>query len=194
MDKFNEAIKKLVSKKYVANILVIIAMAIMALIVSGDFLFRDITAKNDNGGSPGQQLVMQENQVKSEEQVEEERLKRILETIKGAGEVEVMITFEMGSEIIPALNTVESVEITEEKDSNGGTRTVNTQNKNNSTVVTNDTSGNKPVVIKEIKPLVKGVIVVADGAEDIEVEAKLYEAVKTVLQIPGHKVQIYPKN
>ncbi len=194
MDKINEAIKKLVSKKYVANILVIIAMAIMALIVSGDFLFKDTTVKNNNGGSSGQQLVMQQSQIKSEEEVEEDRLKKILETIKGAGEVEVMITFEMGSEIIPAINTVESVEITEEKDSNGGTRTVNTQNKNNSTVITNDTSGNKPVVIKEIKPQVKGVIVVAEGAEDIEVKAKLYEAVKTVLQIPGHRVQVYPKN
>jgi len=194
MERFNEAVKKLVSKKYVANILVVVAIAAMALIVSGDFLFNDTITKRNPNDSIGELLVKQPNQPKTEEEVEEERLKKILETIKGAGQVEVMITFEIGSEIIPALNTVESVETTEEKDSNGGTRVVNTQNKNNSTVITNDSSGNKPVVIKEIKPQVKGVIVVAEGAENIEVKAKLYEAVKTVLQIPGHRVQVYPKN
>ena len=194
MEKFNDAVKKLVSKKYVANILVVVAIAAMALIVSGDFLFKDTITKRNSNDSIGELLVKQPSQPKTEEEVEEERLKKILETIKGAGQVEIMITFEIGSEIIPALNTVESVETTEEKDSNGGTRVVNTQNKNNSTVITNDSSGNKPVVIKEIKPQVKGVIVVAEGAENIEVKAKLYEAVKTVLQIPGHRVQVYPKN
>ena len=194
MEKWSESIKKLVSKKYVANILVVIAIAVMALIVSGDFLFKDTITKKNTNDSIGDQLVRQTNLLKTEEEMIEERLKKILENIKGAGKVEVMITFEIGSEIIPALNTVESTETTEEKDSNGGTRIVTSQNKNNSTVVTNDTTGNKPVVIKEIKPQVKGVIVAAEGAENIEVKAKLYEAVKTVLQIPGHRVQVYPKN
>lgn len=105
-----------------------------------------------------------------------------------------MITFEMGSEIVPALNTVESRDTTEEKDSNGGTRTLNSESITTNTVISSESGGNKPLVLKEIKPQVNGVIVVAEGAQDVEVKAKLYEAVKTVLQVPGHRVQVYPKN
>ncbi len=56
-------------------------------------------------------------------------------------------------------------------------------------VVTNSEGG--MIVLKEIKPKVKGVIVVAQGAEDIEVKEMLYEAVKTVLGISGNRVEVY---
>lgn len=49
-------------------------------------------------------------------------------------------------------------------------------------------------MLREIKPQVRGVIVVAEGAEDIEVKMRLYDAVKTVLQVSGDRVQVYAKN
>lgn len=193
MDKWNDAVKKIFSKKYVANLLVLLAVAVMALIVSGDFLsFKP--AKTTNQAPIVNSSAQQQTVNLSEEELVENRLKRILEEIKGTGTVEVMITFEMGSEIVPALNTVESKDTTEEKDSNGGTRTLSSESITTNTVVSNENGGSKPMVIKEIKPQVKGVIVVAEGAEDIQVKVQLYEAVKTVLQIPGHRVQVYPKN
>ena len=48
------------------------------------------------------------------------------------------------------------------------------------------------VVLKEVKPNIRGVIVVAEGAEDIRVLEALYEAVKTVLGVSGNRVQIFP--
>ncbi|MBM7614001.1 stage III sporulation protein AG [Alkaliphilus hydrothermalis] len=194
MEKWNEELKKLLSKKYVANLLVILAVAVMALIVSGDFFAKDSSTNRLERNPMGDTLVMQQVETKSEEELVENRLKKILEEMRGAGEVEVMVTFEMGAEIVPAINTVESKDTTEEKDSNGGTRTVNSENITTSTVITNDNAGNRPLVLKEIKPQVKGVIVVAEGADDPQVKARLYEAVKTVLQIPGHQVQVYPRN
>ena len=138
---------------------------------------------------------MQEDELlKSEEEIIEGRLKEILQKIKGSGEVEVMVTFELGPEIIPASNTVESKDTTEEKDANGGVRTVISESITQNLVTTNSTSGNSPLVLKEIKPQVRGVIVVAEGAEDAEVKMQLYDAVKTVLQISGNKVQVYATN
>ncbi|WP_051569065.1 stage III sporulation protein AG [Alkaliphilus transvaalensis] len=194
MEKWSEAIKKVISKKYVANILVLLAVAIIALIVSGDFFVKDASSNNNSNQPINGTLVHQVVENRTEEEVVEARLKRILEEIKGAGEVQVMITFEMGAEIVPAINTVESTDTTEEKDSNGGSRVVNSQSVTTNTVITNESGGNKPLVLKEIKPQVKGVIVVAEGADDIAVKASLYEAVKTVLQVPGHRVQVYPRN
>ena len=46
-------------------------------------------------------------------------------------------------------------------------------------------------VLKEIKPTIKGVIVIAKGADNLEVKEMLYEAVKTVLGISGNKVEVY---
>ncbi|KAB3537380.1 stage III sporulation protein AG [Alkaliphilus pronyensis] len=194
MEKWRDSFKKLLSKKYVANLIVLIAAAIMVLIISGDFSFKATPSKNINHNSLEDTLVEEVNSNKTEEDIVEARLKKILEAIRGAGNIEVMVTFEMGSEIIPAFNTTKSTDTTEERDSNGGTRVVISNNTTESIATTNHNSGNNPLVIKEIKPQIKGVIVVAEGADDLKVKSQLYEAVKTVLQIPGHRVEIYPMN
>lgn len=192
--EIKDILKELISKKHVANIIVILAVAIIALIFSSDFLVKDSSSKNIIKETTGDTFVKQEEVFKTEEEIVEARLKNILERIKGSGKVEVMVTFEMGSEIVPASNTVETKDTTEEKDSNGGIRTVTSQNLTENIVTTNDNTGNKPLVIKEIKPQVKGVIVVAEGADDIEVKMQLYDAVKTVLQVSGNQVQVYTRN
>ena len=50
----------------------------------------------------------------------EEKLQEKLSSIKGAGKVEVMITYKSSKEIIPAVNTTESQTTTEEQDTSGG--------------------------------------------------------------------------
>lgn len=118
----------------------------------------------------------------------ENRLIIILEKFKGVGKVDVMITFEDSAEKIPAANTIKTVESTKETDSEGGVREINREDTN--TQIVNSQSGS-PITMKEINPTIKGVIVVAEGAEDPLVLEKLYEAVKTVLGINGNRVQIY---
>ena len=194
LEEIKDLFKELISKKYVANIVVLLAIAIIALILTGDFFTKNTNIK-DNAKKVDRDTFVQDNDMfKTEETIIEERLKQILGKIKGSGEVEVMITFDMGSEIIPASNTVEIKDVSEEKDASGGTRTVQTQNTTENIVISSDNSGNKPLVLREIKPQVRGVIVVAEGAEDIEVKMRLYDAVKTVLQVSGDRVQVYAKN
>lgn len=194
MEKLFAELKKLLQKKYVANLLVVITAGILLLIFFNDFKASNRVQNNSNRQPTGETLVQGIGENKTPEEIVEERLKKILQEIRGAGEVEVMITFDIGPEIVAAMNTVTSTDKTEEKDANGGTRVVTSESTTGSIATINDSSGNQPLVIKEIMPQIKGVIVVAEGAEDIQVKSMLYEAVKTVLQIPGHKVQIYTKN
>jgi len=56
----------------------------------------------------------------------ENKLTRILTKIEGAGDVDVMVTFESSEEIQPAYNSNQTTETTEEKDAQGGERTVTT--------------------------------------------------------------------
>ena len=192
--KIGEKLKDFVSKKHVANIIVVMAVLVIALIAYSDFFVKSSNTKSSPGMFQDDVLVQTVNRELTEEEALEKKLKTILETMRGVGRVEVMITLEMGSEIIPASNTVNSIDTTEEKDSSGGVRLMTSQSSTQNIVTSNNGSQQKPLVLKEIKPQINGVIVVAEGAENIEVKAELYDAVKTVLQVPGHKVQIYPKN
>lgn len=118
----------------------------------------------------------------------ENRLISILKKFKGVGEVDVMITFEESIEKVPASNTTRTVESTKETDSEGGVREINREDTNTQIV---NNQNNSLMTIKEVNPTIKGVIVVAEGADDPLVLERLYGAVKTVLGINGNRVQIY---
>ena len=120
----------------------------------------------------------------------EDKLKKILAQIEGAGELDVMITFESSEEIQPAYNSNSTTEKTEEKDAQGGERTITTSSENK-TMITSGSSD--PVVIKTTEAKVKGVIVVSSGASNPKVKETLYSAVQTALQVSGHQVEIYSK-
>ena len=126
------------------------------------------------------------------ENLDEQRLKEILSAIKGAGQVEVMITYNSGKEIIPAMNTVESTTVTEEEDNNGGTRKINQTDKNFQPSTFNDSEGSKPIILKEVEPEIKGVIIISQGAEDIRVKMELMKAVQVALGIKPNQVEVFP--
>ena len=108
--------------------------------------------------------------------------------LKGVGKVKVMITLEDTIEKIPAFNTNKNSETTSEIDSQGGTREIVREDMSIQTLTSSEGG---LMVLKEIKPTVRGVIVIAEGAEDLEIKEMLYEAVKTVLGISGNKVEVY---
>lgn len=120
----------------------------------------------------------------------ESKLTQILSKISGAGDVDVMITFQSSEEIVPAYNSNTTTETTKEQDSSGGERTTTSAVENKTMITSNS---NQPVVLKTSEAEVKGVIVVASGANDPVVKELLYDAVKTSLQISGHQVEIYAK-
>lgn len=122
---------------------------------------------------------------------QELKLKQILSSMKGVGEVDVMITYKTGKELVPAMNTVESNIETEEKDSNGGIRKVSQTDINSQPVSMSTSDGTQPLITTEVQPEVLGVIVIAEGAEDIHVRLELQKAVQTVLGINANQVEIF---
>ena len=54
-------------------------------------------------------------------------------------------------------------------------------------------AGGEPMVINQSNPTVKGVIVTADGADDIKIKRQLTEAVSAVLKVEPHKICIYKR-
>jgi stage III sporulation protein AG len=120
----------------------------------------------------------------------EEKLQETLSKIEGAGQVQVMITYESSAEIVPAISVDTQTSTTTDESENGNS-TTNTENKQSEIVTVNGSDGNGALVLKENSPPVKGVIVVAQGADDIGVKLSLLGAVETILNISPDQVDVY---
>ena len=119
----------------------------------------------------------------------ERRLEEVLSLIQGVGRIEVDITLEQGAEYIYGQNTNNTNNQTEEKDTAGGTRSVHDSSNSNNIVIFRDKDGREqPLIQTEKSPTIKGVIVVAEGADQPRINADLSRAVNTVLGVPLHKI------
>lgn len=187
IDKIKKYLETVDNKKLINNLFIILILGIILLIVANIFIEnRDSSVKtNLESVTAGEELKTAETDYGM---LLERKLEDILSQLKGVENVRVMITLEDTVERIPAFNTTKNNETTNEIDAHGGTREI-IRDDTTIQVVTSSEGG--MIVLKEIKPTVKGVIVIAQGAEDIEVKEMLYEAVKTVLGIPGNKVEVY---
>ena len=61
-------------------------------------------------------------------------------------------------------------------------------------VTINGSNGSVALVLREDSPEVKGVLVIAEGADDIGVKLSLLNAVKTILNVSLDKVDVYKMN
>ncbi|QQY80612.1 stage III sporulation protein AG [Keratinibaculum paraultunense] len=175
------------NKKIMNNLFIILTLGIILLIITNIFI-----EDKDNKISTDFETNDDKNVLETIEAdygvLLEKKLEDILSQLKGVGKVRVMITLEDTIEKVPAFNTTKNNEITNEIDAHGGTREI-VRDDMTIQVVTSGEGG--LVILKEIKPTVKGVIVIAQGAENLEIKEMLYEAVKTVLGISGNKVEVY---
>lgn len=107
----------------------------------------------------------------------ENKLCNVLSNISGVGQVDVVITLQSGFSYVYATDSETKTT------TSGSTETVVT--KENVLLVSNE-----PVVVKEIFPEIKGVVVVAKGAENIGVKLNILNAVETALEVDSKDITI----
>lgn len=175
------------NKKFIHNLFIILLASIILLIIANASI--DRKKKNPKYLIDETKKDYIDTTEKDYGLYLEDKLINILSELKGVGRVNVMITLESTVEKIAAKNTTTVSENTVEEDAEGGTRKMDREDLTVQVV----TKGNNDdlLVIKEIKPKVQGVIVMAEGADDPLLKESLYEAVKTVLGVKGNKVQIF---
>ena len=112
----------------------------------------------------------------------EKQLKSILSSVKGAGTVEVMVTLEDDGQTIFAADEKSDSQIEGEAKQNTDEKTY---------VLKNDVGGGEsPVVLKKSRPAVSGVLVIATGAKDAETKNELLNAVRAVLGVKAHRIEV----
>lgn len=122
------------------------------------------------------------------------KLCSMLQQVEGAGQVEVSVRLSGTTRAEYAVNTTTGKKTTQERDQSGGTRLTTEDTGSGQLVMNrNGAGGEQPVVERETAPQVAGVLVVAEGAKDARVKAKLFEAVRVAMGIEAHKILVLPR-
>ena len=120
----------------------------------------------------------------------ENRLKNILHKVDGIGEVEVMITLRNSKEQIPLKDVPYTQEGLNEVDGEGGSRTNNSIQKEESTILVNKNGNTQPYILQEREPEVEGILVIAEGGDNVLIIKETMEAVEVLFDIPMHKIKV----
>ncbi|RWR15089.1 stage III sporulation protein AG [Siminovitchia fortis] len=134
-----------------------------------------------------------ENGMKELENQYENQLKEALEQIVGVHDVTVIVNVEATEKTVLEKNLTLKNQTTVEEDKEGGTRKIEDQSTEEQLVLIKEGDKEVPFVLETRKPEVKGVLVVAGGAENIQVKKWIVEAVTRGLEVPSHKVAVMPK-
>lgn len=159
--------KSIISKiKSIKNIELIVALFLCGIVIL--IFFSSFTQASTSKETTQQLSFSQWN-----EQLEA-RLAETLSLIDKAGKVQVMITYESGVEQVYAYQIITQT--------NGTTVTETKQ------LVTNQ---GKPVLLYELAPKIKGVVIVAEGAKIATVKQEIVRATQALLLIDKGKIEVF---
>lgn len=123
----------------------------------------------------------------------ENQLKQALEEMLGVNDVNVMVNIDSTDRKVFEKNSSVKSQTTEEGDREGGQRKVQETSEDEQLVIIRNGEKEVPIVVETKKPDIRGVLVVAKGADNIQVKKWIVEAVTKALGVPSHRVAVLPK-
>lgn len=111
----------------------------------------------------------------------ERKLESVLSQVKGVGQVRVMISLDGSPELVYAMDSDTKVS----NNSNGSTTT-----SSSIPMLIQKNGSSTPLILTEILPKVKGVIVVSSGASDVSIKLDILKSVSTLLDISTDKINV----
>lgn len=120
-------------------------------------------------------------------------MKEALESISGVDDVKVVIYVDASEKKVYERNKTTQKQVTQETDQEGGKRTVEDTSVDEQLVLIKNGEKEGPIISETQKPNVRGVLVVAKGADNIQIKKWIVEAVTRSLDVPSHRVSVMPK-
>lgn len=202
-NKIIEEIKKIFNQKHLKNLMALclvlgfVLIAMNVLIPNSKVITNNKLSGTNNQGDQNDNSALKDSNetVQVEEKNYEENqkieLKNILKKMNGVGNVEVMMSFEQGEQKVPAYDKNSQKSTTEETDNEGGKR-VNNQDTDGTKVVMKTADGNnEPFVLTTYKPKIRGIIIIAEGAENSKTKYEIEQAVSKLYNLSLDKVNVY---
>lgn len=192
--------KKPGKDQFVICILVGILLLVIAMPVSKEGRAGEQSSRREKSAAPeteaagGKELQGESGEIENAEEYErymENKLEQAIGAMEGAGRVKVMVTVGASRELVVAKDVPVRKNLTSEEDAQGGKREIDESEDGEETVYSKTGDGSThPYVVKTLQPLVKGVVVVAQGGNRPEVSKNITEAIVALFDIEPHKIKV----
>ncbi len=199
--KFKESISKQKeqnNKKNIENLVVFLILLIITIIaINTIWGGKKEETNQENGNTSYKKLAeninnsIDSNNSQLNEYNLEENLEDILSKIAGVGKVKVLVTYSETSEVVAMYNEKNTLNNTEETDTNGGVRKIE-QTDTDKEIIYEEKNGQKtPITQKVIMPKIEGAIVTAEGASNPAIKTNIIQAVSAVTGISTYRIQVF---
>lgn len=199
--KFKESISKQKeqnNKKNIENLVVFLILLIITIIaINTIWGGKKEETNQENGNTSYKKLAeninnsIDSNNSQLNEYNLEENLEDILSKITGVGKVKVLVTYSETSEVVAMYNEKNTLNNTEETDTNGGVRKIQ-QTDTDKEIIYEEKNGQKtPITQKVIMPKIEGAIVTAEGASDPAIKTNIIQAVSAATGISTYRIQVF---
>ncbi len=180
-----EAIRKKIGTKNLALLL----LAGICLLISGMSSTKQKEPEKEAVTDSGQTAQLPAGNMAEEDVAEklEERLVHVLQTVKGVGKVQVMLTLADEGEHVILKDLQTTTESLNESDASGGSRIDVQAEKKETTIYEN---GSSPYVTKEISAKVSGVLIVCEGGGNPEIVVQIVSATEALFQVSAHRIVV----
>lgn len=174
--------------KSIKNIEIVVAVLIISLMF---LIYFSTLGKGSEGSSKSSASVTDIQYTSASQYVKEleARLENTLSKIQGAGQVSVVITISSSSELIIA-KTIETNKKTDSTTQNGVTTKTENVEIIEKPIIIDGKNGDEPIVLLEVMPKIAGIVVVAEGATDVNVKLNILKAIQALLTIPSGNIEI----
>ncbi len=136
MEKLKKMLKD--KNKKTENLVAFLVILVITLIIMNNIIKEDDTKKTKHNS--GTELVSSGTQNQEISTDLEKRLEAILSKIDGVGKVSVLVTYSQSNTVIPMYNESMSKSVTEETDTSGGVRTIQSEDSEKSVVTGSDSN------------------------------------------------------
>lgn len=136
------------------------------------------------------QLPEEQNTISSDQYVREleAKLTDMIGSISGVGASKVMVTLENGIEYIYAQEEKVSGSKQEDTTVSGASKVQQSDGSEKKYLLVDGTSGKQALIVTEVQPKIKGVVIVCGGGDDPAVKQRIIDAVTIALNVTSARV------
>ncbi len=180
-------------KRKIENLVFFIIILIVTIIAI-NLIWKDSLSSNHeetNEVDSGKKLAANYEIQNDEITTFSQKLETILNEIQGVGSTKVFINYSESSEVVAMYNENSKSSTTEETDTSGGVRKIEETDTQKDIIYQENDGIKTPMTKKVVEPKIEGAIIVAEGANNIEIKASIIQAVEAVTGLATHKIQVF---
>ncbi len=185
-------------RKKIENLVFFIIILIITIVIINIIWNGNRQTNKQDTNTTSKKLALQSENIIQKEEIEENtsnnietKLESILSKIEGVGEVKVFINYCESSEVVAMYNENSKVSNTEENDTSGGTRKIQSTDIQKDIVYKEENGEKMPITQKVLQPKVEGAIITAKGANNPTTKTNIIQAVEAVTGLATHKIQVF---